>query len=75
MSPFTTLTRSSVPSSTSAEETTTSRLSTVTRAPNSTSSLTSWLPSSPYAPVTNTDLRSSAAVTGFGIGRSVYDSL
>ncbi len=47
MSPCTTLTRRSVPSTTSAERTTASRLSTVVRAPCSMSALTNQLPSRP----------------------------
>ena len=55
MSPATTFTRRSVPSSSSAETVTRSRLRTVGRAPSRSSALTSQLPSRPNAPVTNTE--------------------
>src|ERR1700761_9178800 len=74
MSPQTTFTWRAVPSSSSAEATTASRLSTVTLAPASSTALTSQLPSSPYAPVTNTDLplRACGLTGGEGAGRAAW---
>src|SRR6478672_1265274 len=58
-----------MPSSTNAERVTVSRLSTVTPAPSSSSRLTNQLPSSPYAPVTNTERPLHAPVLEQGMAR------